>query len=160
MPVLGGGSQPPPSSPGGDRTAGPSSTIPDTPSSNSNSSNSNSNSSSNNNNKNNGGSGAAGTENIGIPKVLKWFCLKRCWEPEQFVKNSHPRMRNPASQSTYSIYPEVPQCLSPRSNWVPPPFSRERVSPPSTPGRNQRGGGPHSPGGEEVGESQFGRLDK
>jgi hypothetical protein len=73
--ILGGGSQPPPSSPGGDRTAGPSSTIPDTPSSNSNnsSSNSNSNSSSNNNNKNNGGSGAAGTESIGIPKVIKSY---------------------------------------------------------------------------------------
>jgi hypothetical protein len=48
------------------------------------------------------------------------------------------------------------QCLSHRRNWDPPPttFPKESVSP-----LNQRGG-KHSPAGERVGESQFGRVEK
>ncbi len=49
-----------------------------------------------------------------------------------------------------------PQCLSPRPNWDPHPRARKRVCPPTEP----KGGGTHSPVGEGVGGSQFGRVEK
>jgi hypothetical protein len=53
---------------------------------------------------------------------------------------------NRACASSQSTYIRVPQCLSPRPNWdPPPPLPQESVSP-----RDQRGGH-HSPAGEEVG---------
>ncbi len=46
--------------------------------------------------------------------------------------------------------------MSPRRNWdLSHPLSRKRVPPPPN-----QGGGAHSPAGEGMGESQFGRLEK
>ncbi len=58
----------------------------------------------------------------------------------------------------YSYIPRVPQCLSPRRNWDPPPPSplpQASVYPYET-----EGGGKHSPAGEGVGEFQCGWLEK
>ncbi len=53
-------------------------------------------------------------------------------------------------QSTY--LPRVPECLTPRQNWDPHPLSRKRPE--------AKEGETHSPAGEGMGESQFGRLEK
>ncbi len=64
---------------------------------------------------------------------------------------NYPR-RDPPKKSTYIT--RIPQCLSPRPNWDPPPphLMKAIVSPPRTKGET------HSPAGE--GGSTFGRLEK
>jgi hypothetical protein len=54
--------------------------------------------------------------------------------------------------------PRVPQCLSPRSNWDPPPLLLPLASEPPPP-LEPKGGGTHSPACEGVEESQFRRLE-
>ncbi len=71
------------------------------------------------------------------------------------VQNKTPRFRNPVVETTK--YHRVPQCMSPSWNWDSPnPSLAIESAPPPEP----KGGGAHSPAGEEVGESQFRRLEK
>ncbi len=59
----------------------------------------------------------------------------------------------PGTKGAYIL--RVQQCLSPCPNCPPPP-PRNRVCPPPEP----KAEGTHSPAGEGVGKSQFGRLEK
>ncbi len=60
-------------------------------------------------------------------------------------------------QSTVHYIPRVPQCMSPRWNWEPPPPPLQEASLPIPP---EPGGVAHSPACEGVGESQFRWLEK